>query len=144
MTDGITPRVASDPINVDEVTTRANELLRTIDPGPFSPAAFSVFKGKIAEYIAEVARESATLARRSQVDIISVRDVEEACERLTTSPRNRLYRHLGTVGGLALGTGGSALASMVIAGQYPPWGVVLTVLFVSAGCLLLGMHFRND
>ena len=129
---------------VNDVAARADELLVGIDPAPFSPAAFSVFKGKITEYVGEVARESAALARRSQSDVISVRDVEAACERLTVSSQRRFYRHAGILSGLLLGYSTSAICSMIVSNSYPLWGNISALVTGILGAFLLGIHMRKD
>jgi histone H3/H4 len=127
-----------------EVAEKADELLRSVDTSPFSPAAFSVFKAKVIQYIEDLARESATIAKRTQADVVSAKDVQAACDRLTTSPRKTLYRHLGTVGGLSLGASTSALGSMLVANQFPLWAVLVAIGTGILGAFFLGIHFRND
>jgi histone H3/H4 len=128
----------------DEVAGKVDELLNGVDPGPFSAAAFSVLKGKVAEYLGEVTREAAAIARRTKADVISVRDIEAACERLTVSPRKIVFRHLGTIAGLSLGTCGSTLSSMVVAGQFSLWSIVLSIATGLIGAFLLGIHVFKD
>lgn len=144
MAAGDAPQPETKSARSTEVITRTDELLKGVDSRPFSPAAFSVLKGKVAEYLADVTRESASIAKRSQSDVISVRDVEAACDRLTISPRKRLYRHVGTFAGLSLGFCGSTFGSMVVASLFPAWAVLLAIGSGLLGAFLLGIHINND
>jgi histone H3/H4 len=127
-----------------EAIVKAEELLKDVNPVPFSAAAFSVIKGKVSEYLKEVTTESAAIAKRSQSDVISVRDVEAACDLLTISPRKRLYKHVGTFAGLSLGFCGSTVGSMVVASSYPVWAVFVAIGSGLLGAFLLGVHINND
>ena len=128
----------------NDVAEKADEILDGVDHTPFSVAAFDVLKGKVGQYVGDVVRESAAIAKHQQVDIISAKHVESACERLTFSPQQRLYRHLGTVAGLCLGASASALSSMLIASQFTFPGIVFTVCTGIPGAFLLGIHMTRD
>ncbi len=84
------------------VIQKAENRLQGLDPSPFSTTAFSTLKAKIAQHITELVNESIKVSKRHQVDTVSAAHVEKASEYLVSSSTRRVYRHLGTVGGILL------------------------------------------
>jgi hypothetical protein len=128
----------------DEITRKAGEVLEGVDRNPFSVAAFDVLKGKVGEYVSDVVRESEAIARRQQADIISAKHVQDACDRLTVSPRRRLYKHIGTIGGIALGISGSGLITILTASESSIALIGATVITALVGGIFLGISIRSD
>ena len=111
---------------------------------PFRKQRFRFYKPKWPSTLQISAASPPEIARQSQSDIISARDVEAACQRLTVSPRTRMFRHLGTFAGLALVFALSNVGSMVVANQYPPIAMLVTLAAAVIGAFCLGIHMRND
>ena len=65
---------------------------------------FDALKQTIGDFIDELVSESARIANRNRADTISAAHVETAADHLVASSARRIFRHLGTVGGLVLGT----------------------------------------
>jgi hypothetical protein len=123
---------------------KADEILETVGPSPFSVPAYAVLRGKVGQYIGDLFRESEMIAKQQQADIISAKHVEAASDRLTWSPERRLYRNLGRFGGLLIGFSVSTLGSMLVESKYPVWAIVLTVITIALGAFLLGQDAMRD
>jgi hypothetical protein len=133
-----TTQVASD------LSKKADALLEGVDHSPFSVPAFDVLRGRVGQYIGDLVRESATIAKHESADVISAKHVEAAYDRLTISPQRRFYRHLGPIAGLFFGGFISTVASMVVAGQYPLLGIALAAASGIVGAFLYGVHVTRD
>lgn len=105
---------------------------------PFSEAAASLIREKSTEYFNELINESIVVGKRDQADIISSKHVQIASNNLISHSQGRLYQHLGTWGGIFLGTSLSSLMSMLLVNQYPPIGVVAVTVIGTVGSYLLG------
>ena len=104
----------------------------------FSSAATSVVKEKASQYMTGIVAESAAVARRDNSDIVSAKHVEIASDNITSHSRGRLYKHIGTWGGIFLGASLSTLTSMILQGFVSVPGVVSIAVFGIAGAYLLG------
>jgi len=129
---------------VDEVATEVEHILRGVDPSPFSVPAFTVYQGKIFQYLADLKQEAAAVAKRDQADSISVKHVEVASEHLTLGGRNKVYKLAGVIGGLGIGTSVSTLVSMVLVATYPPAGIVICAASGMVGGFLLAVNIMKD
>jgi hypothetical protein len=123
-----------------EVAERAENFLEGVDQSPFSSTAFSVLQERIALYVSELVKESAIIAKRDNADSISTKHVEVACEHLTLRSRGRIYKHLGTIGGICLGASLSTLISMITINQYPSSAVLISVLLGIIGGALFAIN----
>ena len=128
----------------EAVVTDAGANLDAIDPSPFSPPAFSVLKEKIARHITELVNESVKVSKRHRADTVSAAHVERASEYLVASTSRKVYRHLGTVGGILLGAALSNLLSMTIAGQYTGAGTILSASLGVIGAFMIALHIAKD
>lgn len=128
----------------NEIARATQDILKSVNPGPFTPSAFSTLKSRVLDYLSDVIRESARIARHHDADVISPKHVETACDRLTMSPQTRLARHCGTIAGLLLGAFASTLSSMVVAAQWPTSGIVTAICTGLPGAFLLGVHLRRE
>jgi hypothetical protein len=129
---------------VDEVAAGVDHFLKAVTPAPFSDPAFSVFKGKITQYVSDLVRESATVAKRDQADTISVKHVDIACEHLMLRSRNKVYKLAGTIGGLGLGTSLSTLCAMALVWQFPLAGILICTVSGMVGSFLLAVNIMKD
>lgn len=136
--------IASVNKEVEEVALKAEEYLQQIDPSPFSAAAFSILKGKIGQYVKDLIHESIKISIRDRADNISTKHVELASERLTVHPRNRLYKHLGTVGGILLGAALSNILTMQASNQFSFQSVLTTVILGIVGAFLIAFNIAVD
>jgi hypothetical protein len=123
---------------------QAENQLRTINPSPFSQSAFTTLKAKVGEYVTSLVAESVRVTRRHQADTVSAAHVERASEYLTTSTSRRVYRHLGTIGGVLLGAALSNLLAMSLAGQYTGGGTILSAALGIVGAFMVALHIAKD
>ncbi len=129
---------------IENVIRDAETTLQNSDPSPFSPNAFSVLRSKIAEYIADLIRESIKVSKRHQSDTVSAAHVERASEYLVSSTARKLFRHVGTVGGIFLGAGISNMLTMTVAGQYSPLGILVSAGLGIVGAFMIALHIAKD
>lgn len=136
------------PGNADDtakaLVRHAETQLNTLDPAPFSPPAFTRLKAKVGEYIAELISESMKVSRRHQADTISAAHVERASEYLVTSMSRRIYRHLGTLGGILFGAALSNVLAMSLTGQYTGGATIVSVVLGIVGAFLIALHIAKD
>lgn len=135
---------AGDKDLTNSVIGRAEEHLQAMDSSPFSPAAFGLLKGHIGQYMRELINESIRLGKRYRVDSISASHVERAANYLVSSPTRRFHRHLGTVGGILLGTSISSFVAMVNEAQYSAVGVLLSALLAMIGAFAVAVHIVRE
>ena len=110
----------------------------------FSDAGFQQLKNIIGVFIEELVWEAARVAKWSRADTISAAHVDEAAERLVNSVSRRLYRHLGTVGGLILGTALSQTVTMLADQRFTTPGVIISASFGIIGAFLVALHIARD
>lgn len=103
----------------------AEAHLDALDSSPFSPSAFSLLKEKIAQHVTELVNESVKVSKRHRADTVSAAHVERASKYLVAFTSRRIYRHLGTVGGILLDAALSNILAMTLAGQYTGGGTIL-------------------
>jgi hypothetical protein len=129
---------------VEEVTRKAVDDLHSVESSPFSSAAFGLLKVKISQYIIELVNESIRVAKRYQADTVSAAHVERANEYLITSTSRRMYKHLGTVGGILLGASVSNILAMITAGQYSAKATIASAVSGIIGAFLVAFHIAKD
>ncbi len=130
--------------NVEEIIQRAENELGQIDPIPFSPQAFKTLKERTSENIRSIISESIKVSRRNRADIISASDVEKATEYLNSNYQRKWIRHLGTLGGIFLGTALSNFLSMTTSSQYTTTGVIVSAVLAIIGTFGVAFHIAND
>jgi hypothetical protein len=126
------------------VVASAGVHLDSIDSSPFSPPAFGLLKEKIGQHITELVNESVKVSKRYRADTVSAAHVERASEYLVASTSRKVYRHLGTVGGVLLGAALSNLLSMSVVGQYTGAGTILSAALGVIGAFMIALHIAKD
>lgn len=122
----------------------ADRSLHGIDPLPFSTNAFTRLKEKIAEYTAQLITESIKISKRHKADTVSTSHVEHASQYLVSSTSHKLFKHLGTIGGILLGTGASNILSMVTTNQYGTTGIISSFILTAIGAFMVAAHIARD
>jgi hypothetical protein len=126
------------------VVASASAQLNSIDSSPFSAPAFGLLKEKIGQHIVELINESVKVSKRHRADTVSAAHVERASEYLVVSTARKVYRHLGTVGGVLLGAALSNLLSMSITSQYTGAGTILSAALGVIGAFMIALHIAKD
>jgi histone H3/H4 len=127
-----------------QILDSADQELRNTEHTPFTPNAFERLKEKISEYTVQLIAESVKVARRRESETVSSSNVEQASQYLVSSTSHKVYRHLGTVGGILLGVAGSNFLSMITTNQYTLRGIAITVTFAVLGGALTAAHIVKD
>lgn len=141
MSTSLTPKPSDELRRVLETAERE---LDQIDHSPFSNNAFERLRFKIAEYTGQLVTESAKLSKRHGSETISTLDVERASQYLVSSTSHKVYRHMGTLGGLVLGTGAANGLSILTTSQFTPIGLVITFVLILIGAFLVAFHIAKD
>ena len=123
---------------------QAEEQIQGVEPSPFSPPAFATLKAEIGQYVIELVNESLKVSNRHRADTVSSTHVERASEYLVSSTTGRIYRHLGTVGGILLGAALSNILAMTLAGQYTGGGTILSAALGIVGAFMIALHIAKD
>jgi DNA helicase TIP49 (TBP-interacting protein) len=105
---------------LQQIIEITEQELRNAHETPFTPRAFDNLKEKLSEYSVQLIAEAVKLAKRHQSETVSSTHVEHASEYLVSSTSHKIYRHLGTVGGLLIGVAGSGFVSMFSTNQFTP------------------------
>jgi hypothetical protein len=129
---------------VQSVIQSTESQLQAIDSSPFSPNAFSLLRLKIAEYISDLVNESTKVSKRHRADIVSAAHVELASDYLVSSTGKRLFKHLGTIGGILFGAALSTVLSMIVAGQFTASGTIVSVVLAVIGAFLIAFQIAKD
>jgi hypothetical protein len=129
---------------IQEIVRRAEADLDSAPPTLFSPAAYSLLKKKISEYVGELINESLKVSKRRQSDMVSVAHVERASEYLIASTGRRLFRHIGTVGGIFLGAAISNLLTMTSANQFSTLAILVTTALGIVGAFMIALFIAKD
>lgn len=111
---------------------------------PFSMKASKRLSEKIHEYSDQLTTESARVSRWHQSEQVSTADVDHAADYLFANRSRKPYRHMGTVGGILLGTGGSNVLAMITTHQYTLSGIIVTLVLTSVGTFLIAAHMLKD
>jgi hypothetical protein len=130
--------------NLQTLIDDADQNLQNLDSTPFSEPAFDRLKYKISEYIVQLITESIKTSKRRQADNVSTSHVELASQYLVSSTSHKVFKHLGTLGGIFLGAGISNLLSMVTTSQYNITGIAISVILTGVGAFLVAFHIARD
>jgi histone H3/H4 len=130
--------------NLKQIIDIAEQELDSVDPTPFSLKAFRLLKEKISEYTVQLIAESTKVARRHRSEQVSVSDVEYAAEYLVASTSRKVYKHMGTVGGILLGSAGSNMLAMITTHQYTLVGIIVTFVLTLIGTFLVAAHIVKE
>jgi hypothetical protein len=123
---------------------RLEQTLSAPPNAPFSSAAFAVLQERVEDYIADLIEEAAKTSKRCRSDTISAAHVEQAASYLTLSTRNRIFRHVGTIGGILFGAGLSTILALLVAGPISPRGLLVASGCSIVGAFLVAMHIAKD
>lgn len=129
---------------VVKVTAEAESRLDQFDRSPFSQPAFDILKTKISEYVTDIVGESIRISKRSNTDSVSEFHVKLAAEYLTTSSSRRIFRHIGTIGGIILGASLSNILGMTLTNSYTGGGVILSAILSISGAFMIAFHIAKD
>jgi hypothetical protein len=100
-------------IIVTPATQQAEAALAEINPESFSPKAIEALKRSISWFIAELVDQSVKVSKRHRSDNVAESHVETAVQGLVGDAPGRIFRHLGTIGGVLLGAALSNFLSMI-------------------------------
>lgn len=115
------------------------------DTSPFSPAAYARLREKIVEHITQLVAESVKVSKRHQSDTVSAAHIERASEYLVSSSTRRIFKHLGTVGGILLGAAVYTFLSMATsARQFSIQGTLISATLGIVGAFLVALHMAKD
>ncbi len=128
----------------EDIIGQAEIGFQNLDPSPFSPNAFELLKNKIAEYIDDLISESVGVSKRLRSDTVVPAHVERASEYLVASTGRRLYKHLGTFGGILLGAVLSNMLAMTNTGQYSGLSTLMVIALGMVGAFLIALHIAKD
>jgi hypothetical protein len=123
---------------------QAEKELATDDAFPFSPLAYLCLKSKIAEYISDLISESVKVSKRHRADTVSVAHIEQASAYLVSSVSKRIFKHIGTIGGIFLGAAISNILAMTIAGQYTAVSTLVSATLGIIGAFMIALHIAKD
>ena len=127
-----------------EVIDRVSKELQDAAKIPFSDQAFQKLNEQISAYAVELIRESIKKAKRHRAESVSSADVQHADQYLVASPSHRIYRHVGTFGGLLFGTALSSIVSMITTNQYGLSLIVVTFTLTFIGGFSIAIHMVKD
>jgi histone H3/H4 len=118
--------------------------LQDAHPTPFSSNARNRLKESVREYAVQLINESTNIARRHQSESVSVSDVERASQYLRPNTSHKIYRHMGTLGGVLLGTAASNMLSMITTQQYSLTGMIVTFVLSLVSAFMIAVHIVKD
>jgi hypothetical protein len=133
------------PSAVASLQQAARDLQGT-DPSPFTPNAYQTLTEIVNDFINDLVSESLRIAKRQKSEIVSINYVQNAGEYLIASRTRRLYRHLGTLGGVLLGGSLSNILAMVQAGGngLPILGTLVSIGICLIGTFLVAIHIAKE
>ena len=130
--------------SISELIANVEQQVAPLQNETFSPHAFIALKDAISTYILELVAESVKVSKRHRADSVSIAHVEQAAAYLVAASSRRLFRHLGTVGGILLGAAVSNLLAMVSSSAYTASGVTLTSILGVVGAFAVALHAANE
>jgi hypothetical protein len=129
---------------IAHVIKQAEIRLAGIDSEPFSAKAFEALKRSIAWFIGELVDESVKVSKRHRSDNVAESHVEAAALFLVGDTTRRLFRHLGTIGGIFFGAALSNFLSMITNRVLTLASVGITVALAVIGAFLVALHIARD
>lgn len=127
-----------------DVIDRVSKELQDASKIPFSDQAFRELNEDISAYAVELIRESVKKAKQHRAESVSSADVQQAGQYLVARPSHRIYKHMGTFGGLQLGTALSSIVSMTTSNQYGLTVVVITFVLTFIGTFFITIHMAKE
>jgi hypothetical protein len=129
---------------ISQATQQAEVDLADTDPEPFSPKAFESLKQAISWFITELVDQSVRVSKRHRSDNVAESHVATAVQYLVGDAPGRIFRHLGTIGGVLLGAALSNLLSMITTKVLTAPSVGVTVALAVIGAFLVALHIARD
>jgi hypothetical protein len=127
------------------VAEEAARNLASVDPSPFTPDAFRALIEIVNGLIGDLIDESLKTSRRHKSEIVSRSYVYHASEYLISSQPRRLFRHMGTIGGILLGGSLSNILAMAQTGHdFPLLGTLISIGIGLVGTFLVAVHVVKD
>jgi|SRR5437660_11293836 len=126
------------------VARRTEAALANVNPKPFSHQGFAALERTITWFTSELVEESVKISKRQRSDTVAQSHVETAANYLVADASRKFFRHLGTLGGIFLGTGLSNLLSIVTTKALTVGSVILTVILGVVGAFLIALHIAKD
>lgn len=124
---------------------QAAKNLQALDPSPFTPSAFRALIEIVDDFIADLVDEALKVAKRHKSEVVSLSYVQHAGEYLIASKARRLFRHMGTLGGILLGGSLSNILAMAQTGSsFPVLGTLVSVAVGLVGTFLVAVHIAKD
>jgi len=130
--------------DLQRAMSEAERKLDEVDIVSFSPAAVSMLKGKIEQFIVDLFDESIRIAKRRQADTVSWSHVKRASDNLVSLSRARAEDQLGTLGGTLLGAGVSAMVLLIIGGSATVSGIGTALVASLAGAGLIAYTLARE
>jgi len=103
----------------------------------FSHEASDTFFASVERYVLDLERMSQYLKDRSSADVVSAVHVNAAERALYEASTPKRARHLGSVGGVLLGTGLGILGNMMMDDSFTQNPVLLTFALCLVGVALM-------
>jgi hypothetical protein len=123
---------------------QAEKAIADTNLEPFSPQAFRALQRIVAWFISELVEQSVKVSKRHRADSVAESHVESAANFLVGDAPSRIFRHLGTVGGILLGAGLSNLLAMLATKVMSGLSVAITVMLGVVGAFLVALHIARD
>jgi len=84
------------------------------------------------------------VAHRRGSETVSTQNVEHASEYLVYSSGSKLYRNIGTLGGILLGAGLSTFLSMIVVGVFTTTAVLVALSLTTVGMFMVALQIAKD
>lgn len=128
-----------------QISNAARAELRSVPPSPLTPAAFELLQDTVDEFIGDLLDESFRIAKRHKSEVVSANYVQAAGTYLVASRARRLFRHMGTIGGILLGGSLSNILAMAQTGaSFPIVGTLVSVGVGLVGSFMVAIHIVKD
>lgn len=108
------------------------------------PRALDALKRIIDTFISELTEESIKISKRHRADNVAESHVETAAQHLLAEAPARIFRHLGTIGGILLGAAISNLLSIITTKVMTPVSVSVTTTVSIVGAFLVALHVARE
>jgi hypothetical protein len=138
---------ASDSSENQMDLSRSSKILR--EQGGAKSAQFSLkatrrFEEMITGYSRQLRKEAIRLSKCHQSEQVSKVDVDRAAQNLMKSASSRFYSHMGALGGILFGIGGSGILATITDGSFSSGGLVITFACSVLGAALMAAQFAKD
>jgi hypothetical protein len=122
----------------------ANDLVPADAHADFSKAGYIEFTRAVAVYVGDLMSEAYRVTRRRHADHISPAFVKEAADRVSAPARQRLVTATGSLGGILIGSGISAIPTWLGTSTVQPLQAIGVLLLVGGGAALLVWALVTD